>query len=941
MGVAGVFLMVLGLAYGLIGIKVKRLHIFLSTAFLVGLAVTVLIVYVMNPPVKNAIQGAYVVASVVTGLIAGGLAVVFPEVTEGLGCLLGGFCLAMWFLILKPGGLLTETYGKIIMIAVFSLVTFGLAFHRVTKPIGLIFSLSFAGATATILGVDCFSRAGMKEFWLYIWALNNDRMFPLNTNTYPHTRGIRVEIAGIIILTALGIMSQVKLWKIVRERREIKDVAQREQDAQLEAMDEETGRRVEEQNQIERKEWEAIYGNGEKEDKASSESERPSTGRMSKTDSGLGDEVYKKGEKSQETFVETEEMREARHGHIQMVQTDEPGIPSVQSGVGNSTVPPTTIPVGVDDITTIPVSVIDRGLVSSENLGPSAIQQSETISRRESFRTADHSHRESAQSSVERTSHVTQHQKPKELHLTPVPPVVPLPLPVQQDYDDSDDRSSVATAADSNHRSMGEGQITFEMARSVEFDRASSIAATCDGAMEDENLPELTRNWTQSPTSPRELATDKRSAEPLDRNSKLSIQLTNENNRDSLVSDKAGSFSDIKPELLDTREASIDKSTTARDSVEIKQQDGPRTSMLPEDLAPASHPKSKPSSTVSRSGSLEVQTHCSKIVKTFRTNEWAKHLTEADKPDLDELDEPSDTIYTEEKPAPLDIHDLQETAEINSKQPVPQRAQFNRKSSTPSPPTRVNSSPLPAILPEASSQSPSFIEDRSPIERSASVAEIDRHRYSNPSPQNTLMSHRDSIVRSRSSLNALPEYGIHQAPTPAPVALPRSNSAFSERPAYNSAMRTLSRQPSANNLHGQMLSDDMPLSDRQHILHQSLSIQSLRPQQSRSITPQMPPQRRESPQIQVPKRASVETFNQWREGLRTDPRVNGQTLVADQRREEMLSERNRLAILERQRMQQGHLTGDMIEDRMRQKDMLELHREAMRKMQSSANKHVT
>ena len=65
-------------------------------AYLTSLSVTVLIVYVMNPPVQDAIQGAYVTAAIITGCVIGGIAVVFPEVTEGLGCLLGGFCLSMW-----------------------------------------------------------------------------------------------------------------------------------------------------------------------------------------------------------------------------------------------------------------------------------------------------------------------------------------------------------------------------------------------------------------------------------------------------------------------------------------------------------------------------------------------------------------------------------------------------------------------------------------------------------------------------------------------------------------------------------------------------------------------------------------------------------------------------------------------------------------------------
>ena len=74
-------------------------------------------------------------------------------------------------LVLKPGGLIPSTYGKLIMMAVFSLVVFSLAFHRHTKPYALIFATSFSGATSIVLGIDCFSRAGLKEFWLYIWGM--------------------------------------------------------------------------------------------------------------------------------------------------------------------------------------------------------------------------------------------------------------------------------------------------------------------------------------------------------------------------------------------------------------------------------------------------------------------------------------------------------------------------------------------------------------------------------------------------------------------------------------------------------------------------------------------------------------------------------------------------------------------------------------------------
>ena len=170
LSLAGVTLILTGVVYTLIGIRTKWLHIFLSSAYLVSLAVTVLIIYVMHPPIKSAIQGGYFVAAFVTGVVFGVGSVVFPDLTEFFGCLLGGFCLSMWFLVLRPGGLIRTTVGRVVFIACFSLGTSALYFHRFTRPYGLIGSTSFAGATVIVIGIDCFSRAGLKEFWVFIWS---------------------------------------------------------------------------------------------------------------------------------------------------------------------------------------------------------------------------------------------------------------------------------------------------------------------------------------------------------------------------------------------------------------------------------------------------------------------------------------------------------------------------------------------------------------------------------------------------------------------------------------------------------------------------------------------------------------------------------------------------------------------------------------------------
>lgn len=153
-----------------LGIDSARIYISASAAYLAALAVTVLIVYLMSPPVSKAVQGAFFVAAFLTGALFGALALIFSDLTEGLGCLLGGYCLSMWFLSLKEGGLITSTGGRAIFIGCMSVAGYALSFSHYTRTYGLIGSISFSGATIAMLGVDCFSRAGWKEFWLYLWS---------------------------------------------------------------------------------------------------------------------------------------------------------------------------------------------------------------------------------------------------------------------------------------------------------------------------------------------------------------------------------------------------------------------------------------------------------------------------------------------------------------------------------------------------------------------------------------------------------------------------------------------------------------------------------------------------------------------------------------------------------------------------------------------------
>ncbi|KAL4733138.1 hypothetical protein BDV11DRAFT_210447 [Aspergillus similis] len=258
-GVGGFILLVTGAILALIGVRNLWVQVFLSSAFLTSLGVTVLIVYVMNPPVRVAIQGAYLIAIFFTGITFGALALVFKELAEGLGCLLGGFCTSMWLLCTRSGGLIEASDAKTGFIGAISVAFYAISFSHHTRPYGLIISTSIAGGTAVSLGIDCYSKAGLKEFWLYLWALN-DGIFPLGTETFPVTRHIKVELAVTVIVAIMGVISQLRLWKVVRERRARVNEKQQEEQRQRDEAEAEVGKRLEEDNMKERMEWEAKYG---------------------------------------------------------------------------------------------------------------------------------------------------------------------------------------------------------------------------------------------------------------------------------------------------------------------------------------------------------------------------------------------------------------------------------------------------------------------------------------------------------------------------------------------------------------------------------------------------------------------------------------------------------------------------------------------------------
>ncbi|KAL1642091.1 hypothetical protein SLS58_005680 [Diplodia intermedia] len=993
-GIAGAVLMITGAIYTFIGIKNHWVNIGGSVGFLVALSITVLIEYVMNPPVTDAVQGAFFVAAFIPALLAGGVAYIFKDLTEGLGCMLGGFCLSMWFLVLKPGSLITSTTGKAIFIGVLSAAGWALSFSRYTRTYGLIGCTSFAGATVTVIGIDCFSRAGLKEFWLYIWDLN-DNTFPLFTDTYPHTRGIRVEIACIIIITLLGIASQMKLWKVVKARRAQRDAARRQKEEDQQRMDEETGKKILEETDRERVHWEAMYGNKDYAEK---------NAQVDHLDSGVGSEHVRKASVS---------VREVSRGtsqeSIEMCELEAATREGSQAQLVSQYATPAE---AADEIQHIDGQ--GRPRPPTSGYFPMGYQNP-VMKRQDSMQNTGLDHGAYSDSSAVPSPRLS-------LQAPPPPQAARLPFVVPTG-DDSEtellEQESVASMPEGllmressaqrlpakpnsharNSHATSEEQL-IEPA-SADDDRASSIAATLDDMNEDViSLPALSRVGTPFSWLERAEGNHGQAESAEDEIQEDSPKTVDPDLQEAQTDGNHGASAPNASRSLTS--STIPKPDYRKHAAgKDRRKSGVSTDRDEVGSASDKQARSKRSTTQSEIahsavGSLSehLPDKLSKIMLTYRTNEWAKHVSMADQPELESIPEPSSpgvmvdlgfkqAAETSRKPADPTPPQVEAEPEFEPRddesqcpaQVNPYRQSLQRAPSSQSKNVQPNDTPVPlsrnsssGTLPTANASNPQVNLQRNssssslttlsrpgpatasngtrglrissspvnaPIAEQPSEEEMQADRRTSsrltqaPFPTNTLLSERDSRMRSRPT-----KMSFITAPGQSPVVAPQSPQ----------PQRT-SRAPSiSNSVQGSQVGaedadpDNMPLSQRRMMIqknrmstqNRNSSYPSLSAQHFNSHQPQR------EPPMQQDKREQM--YASWRGSLQQDQhrRQPAQREVSEGRRSEMISERRNKEMVQQQQEINRQNIDMMIHEKMRSGQMQQLHRERLRRLQSSA-----
>ncbi|RXW15326.1 hypothetical protein EST38_g10525 [Candolleomyces aberdarensis] len=241
-GVLGVILILTGLPSAFWGHKNRWTSFFLIGFYTLSLTCFVLILKfgilpAVNPPSKT-LRGMFVLATTIAGFAGGAIAIFFWKAARyGIG-FWGGFAFSLWIQSFNNGGIIKPIGFRWIFYIGSGVVGFALCTIPKIHYHILLISTAFVGATSFMLGVDCFTTAGMKEF--YIWNLGFPSLFPKfvqNGIQFPVSQQMQIELGLTGAVALMGIAVQLRVLKVLQKKlREIaEEERKRDEEAEVEA----------------------------------------------------------------------------------------------------------------------------------------------------------------------------------------------------------------------------------------------------------------------------------------------------------------------------------------------------------------------------------------------------------------------------------------------------------------------------------------------------------------------------------------------------------------------------------------------------------------------------------------------------------------------------------------------------------------------------------
>ncbi|KAI6162098.1 hypothetical protein EDD17DRAFT_1819192 [Pisolithus thermaeus] len=275
-GVLGAVLVLTGLPSAFWGHKNRWTSFFLIGFYTFALVCFVLIAKfgilpAVNPP-SATLQGMFVLSCAISGIMGGAISIFFWKATKYFIGAWGGFAIGLWLQCFKDGGLITPVGIRWIVYISCGVVGFVLCTIPKLHWHILLLATAFVGSSVFMLGVDCYTTAGLKEVcavplsspcsdlsppvlrmesWIH-WTIPK---YTSNGIAFPVSQTMQIELGLIGAVALMGGAVQLRIPRVLQ--RKLKEIAEeqrrRDEEAELDA----SGRFADLEK--EKKEWETDH----------------------------------------------------------------------------------------------------------------------------------------------------------------------------------------------------------------------------------------------------------------------------------------------------------------------------------------------------------------------------------------------------------------------------------------------------------------------------------------------------------------------------------------------------------------------------------------------------------------------------------------------------------------------------------------------------------
>ncbi|KAG8852277.1 hypothetical protein FRB91_006717 [Serendipita sp. 411] len=236
--VLGAFLILTGLPSAFWGHKNRWTSFFLIGFYTLAVVCLSLILrfgvlQAINPP-NETLKGLFVLSCCVAGIIGGGITIFFYQGTKYFIGGWGGFAFGLFIQCFQNGGLVKPIGFRWLMYIGCSAIGFVLCTLPKLHYKVLLAATAMVGASAFILGVDCFTTAGLKEF--YVYNLGFRELFPKYANIeFPVSQTMQIELGMIGAVALMGMAVQARVLVALQARLREINAEQDRRNAEIEA----------------------------------------------------------------------------------------------------------------------------------------------------------------------------------------------------------------------------------------------------------------------------------------------------------------------------------------------------------------------------------------------------------------------------------------------------------------------------------------------------------------------------------------------------------------------------------------------------------------------------------------------------------------------------------------------------------------------------------